>query len=393
MVRAHAENVLRPRDQEDLVEILHAHPRPLEPIGGGSKRAIGPPVDADRLELSALSGIVAYEPAELVLTAGAATPLATIEAELARNGQRLAFEPPDFGALIGAAPCGGQTIGGVLSANVAGSRRVSAGAARDHFLGFAAVSGDGVPFKAGGRVVKNVTGYDLPKLIAGSWGTLAVLVSVTVRVAPLPETETTVVVPVRDPAAAVDVLARALGSPHDVSAAAFVPSRGAALRLEGFGASVAARVSGLLEWLGRDDADPLVDAESRAFWRQTGAAAELGDWPCIVRISVPPSEAPRAIEDIEPERYLLDWGGGLIWAAYTNADIERIRSAIPAGHATLWKAPRALRESAEVFPRPPAAVAALAAKLKAAFDPHGRLNPGRMGRQVTPGHRAFETRH
>src|SRR5690606_13675471 len=253
MVRAHAENVLRPRDQADLVEILHAHPRPLEPIGGGSKRAIGPPVDADRLELSALSGIVAYEPAELVLTSGAATPLATIEAELARNGQRLAFEPPDFGALIGAAPCGGQTIGGVLSGNVAGPRGGSAGAGRDHFPGFAAVSGAGVPFKAGGRVVKHVTGYDLPKLIAGSWGTLAVLVSVTVRVPPLPETETTVVVPVRDPADAVDVLARGLGSPHDVSAAAFAPNRGAALRIEGFGASVAARVRGLLEWLGRDD--------------------------------------------------------------------------------------------------------------------------------------------
>jgi len=393
MAHAPRERTLRPRDRADLVEILAGHPRPLEPIGGGSKRSIGSPVDADPLELSALAGIADYEPAELVLTAGAATPLATIEGELARHGQRLAFEPPDFGALLGSAPCGAQTIGGVLAANLAGSRRVSAGAARDHFLGFEAVSGDGVPFRAGGRVVKNVTGYDLPKLMAGSWGTLAVLVSVTVRVAPRPETETTIIVPVLDPAAAVDVLARGLGSPHDVSAAAFVPSRGAALRLEGFGESVAARVQGLLEWLGRDDADALADAESHALWRRVGSAADLGDAPCVVRISVPPSHAPRVIDEIEPERYLLDWGGGLIWAAFADADIDRVRSAIREGHATLWKAPRALRESAAVFPPLPPAVAALAAKLKAAFDPDGRLSPGRMGRHAAPGHPALETRH
>ena len=393
MAHAHAENVLRPRDRADLVEILRAHPRPIEPIGGGSKRSIGAPVDADPLELSAFAGIVTYEPEELVLTARAGTPLATIEAELARHGQRLAFEPPDFGALLGAAPCGAQTIGGVLAANLAGSRRVSAGAARDHFLGFEAVSGDGVPFKAGGRVVKNVTGYDLPKLIAGSWGTLAVLVSVTVRVAPMPETETTIVVPVRDAAGAVEILSCGLGSPHDVSAAAFVPNRGAALRLEGFGASVAARVDGLLEWLGRDDVEALADAESRGFWRRVGSAEDLGDARCVVRISVPPTHAPRVIDAIEPEQYLLDWGGGLIWAAFTEPDIERIRSAIGEGHATLWKAPRALREAVDVFQPLPAPVAAIAAKLKAAFDPHGRLNPGRVGRQIERGDRRFVIRH
>ncbi|MFS8607550.1 MAG: FAD-binding protein, partial [Gammaproteobacteria bacterium] len=169
---------LKPRDRADLEELLRTHPGALEPVAGGSKRSIGVPVDADVLDLSAFAGISAYEPAELVLTAGAATPLATIEAELARHRQRLAFEPPDYGLLLGAAPCGGPTLGGVIAANFAGSRRLSAGAARDHFLGFEAVSGDGVPFRAGGRVVKNVTGYDLPKLMAGSWGTLAVLVSV-----------------------------------------------------------------------------------------------------------------------------------------------------------------------------------------------------------------------
>jgi glycolate oxidase FAD binding subunit len=370
---------LRPRDRTDLVELLRGHGGAVEPIGGGSKRSVGVPVEADVLELSSFSGIEVYEPAELVLTAGAATPLATIEAELARQGQRLAFEPPDFGVLLGAARCGGQTLGGVLASNLAGSRRLAAGAARDHFLGFEAVSGDGVPFKAGGRVVKNVTGYDLPKLLAGSWGTLAVLTRVTVRVAPQPETETTVIVPERNPAAAVALLSQALGTPHDVSGAAFAPDRGAAMRIEGFGDSVTARVKGLLEALRAADTETLDGAASRAFWARVGAAAELADAACAVRISVPPSEAPRVLEEIEPERYLLDWGGGLIWAAFAAADIERLRRAVTEGHATLWKAPRALRETVPVFHPQPPVLAAITARLKAALDPLGRLNPGRMG--------------
>ena len=175
---SHAEGArLHPRDAADVAAIVAGAVRPLEPLGGGSKRQIGKPIAADILDLSALDGIVTYEPAELVLTARAATPLATIERTLAAHAQRLAFEPPDLGRLFGGDwP---QTIGGVLAANAAGSRRVAAGAARDHFLGFQAVAGSGESFKAGGKVVKNVTGYDLPKLLAGSWGTLAVLTEVT----------------------------------------------------------------------------------------------------------------------------------------------------------------------------------------------------------------------
>jgi len=376
----------RPRDRADLGELLATHEGPLEPVAGGSKRSIGVPVDADALDLSAFAGISAYEPAELVLTAGAGTPLATIEAELARHGQRLAFEPPDFGVLLGAAPCGGPTLGGVIAANVAGSRRLAAGAARDHFLGFEAVSGDGVAFKAGGRVVKNVTGYDLPKLLAGSWGTLAVLTTITVRVAPAPETETTVIVPASDAADAVAVLTRALGTPHDVSAAAFVPGRGAALRVEGFGESVAARVEGLLAALDLGvDVELVGDAESRAFWSATSSASELSSACCVVRISVPPASAPEVVKAIEPDRYLLDWGGGLIWAGFDgDVDVERVRATIREGHATLWKAPLALRASAPVFPPLRGPVSELAARVKAAFDPAGRLNPGRMGFSARP---------
>ena len=239
---------LVPRDAADVAAIVAGATRPLEPVGGGSKRQIGQPVAADLLDLRALAGIVSYEPAELVLTAHAATPLAAIERALVSHAQRLAFEPPDFGALLGSAA--GQTIGGVLAANLAGSRRVTAGAARDHFLGFRAVSGRGEPFKAGGKVVKNVTGYDLPKLLAGSWGTLAVLTEVTLRVAPAPELDRTLVVAAGSTGECLALLGAALRSPHDVSAAAVDPERGSLLRLEGFAASVEARTRALCDELG-----------------------------------------------------------------------------------------------------------------------------------------------
>ncbi|HEU4620431.1 MAG TPA: FAD-binding protein [Gammaproteobacteria bacterium] len=381
--------VLEPRDAADVAEILRTHARALEPLGAGSKRAIGAPVDADALDLSALRGIVDYEPAELVLIARQATPLAEIESALDSCGQRLAFEPPDFGRLLGVdAP---QTQGGVLAANLAGSRRLTAGAARDHFLGFEAVTGDGVRFKAGGKVVKNVTGYDLPKLIAGSWGTLAVLTSVTVRVVPQAETEATLFVPVsgadraeEGAERAVAMLERALASPNDVSAAGYDPARGAALRIEGFDASVAARVAGVLDALGRPDAERLDGEDSRRFWHAHASAHALAAAPFVWRISVPPDDAPRVVAALEPERYLLDWAGGLVSAAFNSLDVQRVRGAIRDGHATLLKAPREARAAVDVFQPQRGAAALAAARIKAAFDPAGRLNPGRFGREPPP---------
>src|SRR6188508_1777951 len=213
---------LVPRDAADVAAIVAGAERPLEPVGGGSKRQIGKPVEAQLLDLNALTGIVAYEPAELVLTARAATPLVAIEQALGAHSQRLAFEPPDFARLLGEERA--QTIGGVLAANLAGSRRVTAGAARDHFLGCQAVSGRGEAFKAGGRVVKNVTGYDLPKLLAGAYGTLALLTEVTLKVLPAPADTRTVLIRGLDDATAIRVMALALQSPYEVAGAAHVPA-------------------------------------------------------------------------------------------------------------------------------------------------------------------------
>jgi glycolate oxidase FAD binding subunit len=391
-----ATRALRPRDAADVAEIVATHRRALEPVGGGALRGVGREVDADILALDALDGMVAYEPEELVLTALAGTPLAVIERELASRAQRLAFEPPDFGALLGVARP--RTIGGVLAANLAGSRRVSAGAARDHFLGCEAITGRGERFKAGGRVVKNVTGYDVPKLLAGSWGTLAVLTAVTLRVTPQPETERTLVVPSTTATDALLVMSAALGSPHDVSAAAFDAERGCVLRLEGFAASVDAReaaLARLLRGVGsaevgatgapgqpaspRGEIATLGADESRALWAAIGGAAVLAPWPVVWRISVPPTDAPRVLAALAPDRHLLDWGGGLIWAAFSSVDAARVRGALREGHATLFKAPRAARAANAVFHPQPAGLALASRRVKHAFDPAGRLSPGRLG--------------
>src|SRR5215472_13781004 len=245
------------RELRDAIEESLAAEEPIELLAGGSKRGLGRPLQLPRtLDLSRLTGIRDYQPSELVLTAAAATPIEEIETALAAAGQMLAFEPPDWGALLGLPESAARrrTLGGVLACNLSGPRRIKAGAARDHFLGFRGVSGRGEIFKAGGKVVKNVTGYDLCKLMAGSYGTLAALEEVTVRVLPSPEAVSTLLLYGLDPAAAIGCLNRALSSAHEVSAAAYLPasstailqsfaspSGAVALRLEGPAPSVVLR--------------------------------------------------------------------------------------------------------------------------------------------------------
>lgn len=388
----------------DAVAEALAAEEALEVIAGGSKRGLGRPLQLPRtLDLTRLSGIRDYAPSELVLTAGSGTPVAEIEAALAEARQMVAFEPPDWRALLGGE--GEPTIGGALACNLSGPRRVKAGAARDHFLGFRGVSGRGEVFKAGGKVVKNVTGYDLCKLMAGSYGTLAALEEVTIKVLPQPETGGTVLLSGLEPAEAVRRLSRALASPHEVSGAIYLPAPAAvvlrslsgvsgvvALRLEGPGPSVDFRREALLTELGSDcDSTALNDDASAAFWRAIRDVAQFAQLTdrAVWRVSIAPSrgaELGEAIARHLDASWYLDWGGGLVWVAVAESDdggAGVIRTAIRGsdgrgtGHATLVKGSAALRRAVPVFEPQPVALAALSARVKESFDPRGILNPGR----------------
>ena len=407
-------DTLRPRDAKDVeaaVQSALGGGKTVEIVGHGSKRAIGRPAQTDlTLDLSAFSGVTLYEPEELVLSAKAGTPLAEIEALLAANGQQLAFEPMDYAAVLGGV-AGRGTIGGALAANISGPRRLKTGAARDHFLGVSAVSGRGESFKSGGRVVKNVTGYDLCKLMAGSWGTLAAMTDVTIKVLPRSETEQTLLVRGLDPARAVAAMTSAMGSPCDVSGAAHLPAVVAArmpvpesaggavtaLRLEGFSPSVIERkrmLAALMQPLGElATAD---EQTSRALWAAIrdvapfaadGASASPGQHASpLWRISTAPSrgaELAAMIATAAQAQMFFDWAGGLIWAmlgACDDAGAALVRRAVAAagGHATLIRAPASARAAIDVFAPQDAAVAALTKRVKESFDPQGVLNPGRM---------------
>ena len=389
---------LRPESVQrltDHVAAAAAERTSLEVIGAGSKRGLGRPVAAKTvLSLAALRGILLYEPEELVITVQAGTTVAEIEASLAQKGQQLAFEPPDWARLYGAAP-GTQTIGGVIAANLAGPRRLTAGAARDHLLGFQAVSGRGELFKAGGRVVKNVTGFDLSKLLAGSFGTLAVMTELSLKVLPRPERTATLLLLNLDAAKAAGAMAAALGSSNDISAAAWLPVRLAArlgvgeggavtaLRFEGLAESVSYRVEALMALI-PGAAARLDDVESEAFWRRVRDAEPVAADPTrdLWRVSVAPLEGARLIEALPEAESYLDWGGGLVWLALPaapDANEARVRAAKgPRGHATLVRAAAEVRARVAPFEPEPAPLAGLSRRVKQSFDPLGILNPGRM---------------
>ena len=400
---------LRPRDPKQVEEAVSwalAQGKTLELVGHGSKRAIGRAAQWDAtLDLSALSGVTLYEPEELVLSARAGTPLHEIEALVAEKRQELAFEPMDYGPLLGG-DAAAATIGGVIAANSSGPRRIKSGAARDHFLGFSAISGRGETFKSGGRVVKNVTGYDLCKLMAGSWGTLAAMTDVTIKTLPKAETEQTILVLGADAPAAGKIMAAAMGSYGDVSAAAHLPvaiaadvaetasaqSAVTAFRLEGVAPSVAQRKSLLENLLTPFGAVASLDeTSSRALWRAIRdvtpfAANGPRDDADIWRISTAPARGAqigRALGDKAGAEILYDWGGGLIWAALPRSDDARaslVHTTVAAagGHATLIRAPVSVRAKVDVFPPQPAPLAALTQRVRKGFDPQGVLNPGRM---------------
>jgi glycolate oxidase FAD binding subunit len=385
---------IKPRDAKELrqaVEWALNEGATLDIRGQGSKLALGKPMRCDQvLDLSGIAGVVDYAPEELVVTLRAGTPISEVEALLAQRNQMLAFEPPDLGPLLGL-EAGRGTLIGTLMGNLAGSRRVSAGAARDHLLGFSGVNGRGESFKSGGKVMKNVTGYDLSKLLAGSWGTLAVLDEVSIKVLPAPDQTRTLLLLGLSDAAAVTAMCAAMGSPHDVSGAAHLDGR-TALRLEGVAPSVEARLKGLRELLVPSGArmEELGTLESRIFWREVRDVTPFhAERDAVVwKISCPPTEGPAIVARIKVERptsrAYYDWSGGLVWLALppsADADHTIVRGAIgPAGgHATLIRAPEAVRTGVPVFHPQASALAALALRVKESFDPKRLFNPGRMG--------------
>jgi glycolate oxidase FAD binding subunit len=396
---------LKPRDAKDVEEAVRwavADDKPLELVGQGSKRGIGRPSQTDlTLDLSGLTGVTLYEPEELVLSAKAGTPIAEIEALLDQNNQQLAFEPADYGALFGA-PTGQGTLGGVAAANLSGPRRIKAGAARDHVLGITAVTGRAETIKTGGRVVKNVTGYDMCKVLCGSWGTLAAMTDITVKVLPKPETEATVLVEGLNDADACAAMAAAMGSSAAVSGAAHLPDHVASwfaglpkpeaatvLRLEGVSPSVRHRQEQLAAQLrGFGPVTILEEGASRALWRDVRdvkafAVASARQRP-LWRISTAPASGHRLVDLITPAAQMFyDWGGGLVWVAMpyedeSDAGSVRAAAAELGGHATLIRAPAAVRAAADVFQPEEPGLRALSKRVKESFDPKGVLNPGRM---------------
>ncbi|HJO75689.1 MAG TPA: FAD-binding protein [Rhodospirillales bacterium] len=393
----------------DAIKWAAADGVPLAVRGQGSKDGFGRAVDIPHcLDVSGLSAILAYEPSELYMTALAATPVAEIEAALRQNNQHMAFEPPNLGLLYGGEGDEAEgSIGGAIACNLAGPRRIQAGAARDHFLGFNAVSGRGEVFKSGGTVVKNVTGFDLSKLLAGSFGTLAVMTDVSFKVMPAAEKTRTVLVLGADDAQAMKAMAAALGSANEVSAAAHLPIATASLsgvsyvsgagqavtavRVEGPGPSVEHRARALTDLLKEfGEIEELHSENSALLWREIRDVRlfEAGDNQ-IWRLSVPPATGADVAASLAAEiggRVFYDWGGGLIWLSMEpqpDAAHDTVRAAVAAasasgGHATLIRAAADVRAKAPVFEPQSGALKDLSARVKQGFDPNGALNPGRM---------------
>lgn len=376
-------DAIRPDSADALAAIVAEAARDgtrLRLRGGGSKDAVGAPTPAARIvDMRGFFGVVDYDPPELVLTVKAGTPLAEVQALVADKGQMLAFDPFDHGAILGGA-VGEATIGGIVAAGVAGPTRVSRGAARDHLLGFVGVSGRGERFVAGAKVVKNVTGYDLPKLITGSWGRLAAITELTLKVLPAPRVRLTLGIAGLDPAAAISAMARAMGSAAEVSAAAHLQDwDGApltAIRLDGFPSSVEARAAILTRLV--DGIVPLADEEATRLWPVITTAAPLPASVPLWRIIAPAAQMPKVMAVVHGA-WLLDWAGGLLWMASAD-DPQAIRAAAmqAGGHAMLVRADAEMRAVVPALHPQPKALAALEERVRRAFDPAGVFETGRF---------------
>ncbi len=370
------DTVLTPDTEQQLAEMVRAAhaQRTRLAIRGGGTRPYGNPVRADAvLQTSGLSGITLYDPGALTLVARAGTPLAEVEAALAAEGQMLPFEPMDHQGILGTT--GTPTIGGVVATNASGPRRLKVGACRDSLIGVRFVTGEGHVVKNGGRVMKNVTGYDLVKLMAGSHGTLGVLSEVSFKVLPKPQSVATLVWSGLDDGAAVALLAAAMRSPYDVSGAAHDPASGRTLvRIEGLEQSVSYRAQALSQDLSSRGAAQIIEDDSAAIWADIRDARPLCDGQGdIWRICVKPSDGPRVVAAAGGHPALYDWQGGLVWLRMPQGTVLRDRIAEYPGHATLMRG-----TDKRAFQPEPMPVARLSQGLRTQFDPRGILNSGKM---------------
>ncbi len=401
------ETYLPPSEDElaGLIRQAAEQKLPVEICGNRTKRLIGRPMQAaTRVSTSEMRGVTLYEPTELVISARSGTPLAEIEALLDEHGQEFAFEPNHLERLTNGEPDAQPTIGGIVSTNSSGPRRILRGSARDQLLGMRAVNGLGEIIKSGGRVMKNVTGYDLARGVAGTWGTLAILSEVTLKVLPKAEETRSLIFLNLPDEAAVNAMCRAMGSPFEVSGTVHVPAAFAerlsnpdiaklgqsitALRLENFSSALDYRIARL-----HDDLKPfgaiyeLDDARSRSFWNDIRALTFLGgsDWP-LWRITAAPDRAPKLVSALRAHlecQAAYEWSGGLIWlevSPATDAGATVLRRIIAEfqADAMLVRASQASRAAVDVFQPLPETNMALIRRLKEAFDPHRILNPGRL---------------
>ena len=384
-----------------LVQAAALAKTPFVIRGGGTRSLHGAPEGTEALSSRGLNGIVAYNPAEMTMTARAGTPLEAVEAALAEKRQMLAFEPNDLRGVLGTS--GIPTIGGVFATNASGPRRFTAGAARDSLLGVRFVNGRGEVVKAGGRVMKNVTGLDLVKLLAGSHGSLALMTEVTFRLLPVPETAVTVVVSGLNDAEAAAAMATAMSMSVEVSGAAHLPESvrgrfaggalpdGAAtvLRLEGLAASVAVRAEKLVAAMARFGAVSRLDGEATLrLWREIRDGAPYADGTPrpLWRVSAAPTAGQQLVAALRLEAGVdafYDWQGGLVWlrmeADPEAALLRRYLKAVGGGHATLLRARPEVLAATDAFQPQAEAVALLQARVKASFDPDGMFRSRMMG--------------
>ncbi len=364
-----------PETEDDVARIVTGARGPLV-IRGGGTRSIGV-TTGEVLSTAGLSGITLYEPGALTLVVRAGTPLAEVEAALSAEGQALAFEPMDYRALLGTQ--GAPTIGGVVAGNVSGPRRIAAGACRDFMLGVRFVDGMGRVLKNGGRVMKNVTGYDLTRLMTGSHGTLGVITEVSLKVLPAPRASLTLALEGLEDARAVAALSRALGSPFEVSGAAHVAAGAARtlIRLEGFEASVGYRADQLSRLLAEFGGWQRIE-DGVEIWQGIRELTALKGGGNVWRISARPTDGPVLAARVPGAEALYDWGGGLIWLRVPEGTDVRAALGEFGGHATLVRAAPDTKARLGVFHPAAAPVAALEAGLRARFDPRGLFNPGLM---------------